>query len=397
MCADTCEAHGLDLPQLSETTQARLREFLPAEASVANPVDMLAAAPAELYAQSIRIIAEDPNVDALISIFLPPLATQPEDVAHCVLEAVDSLTAPKPVLAVFMSAQPLPPLTSPGRNRVPGYHTPEPAAIALSHAVCYADWRGRPVQDPPVFSDLQVDEAGALLQDALERGGGWLEPDEVRQLLGMYGVRVVDQRLVTTVADAANAAAALGGETALKAVAPGLLHKSDAGGVRLHLSGPQAVMAAANEMAGAVSAATGAPPTGFLVQRMAPPGIEMLVGVVNDSQFGPTIACGAGGTLVELLKDVAVRLSPLTRTDAASMLRELRSFPLLEGYRGGPRCDVAALESVLLRISALAEDHPHIAEMDCNPVMVTDSGAVVVDARVRVAPAAPRRPLGARR
>ena len=123
----------------------------------------------------------------------------------------------------------------------------------------------------------------------------------------------------------------------------------------------------------------------------------MLVGVVNDPQFGPTIACGAGGTLVELLKDVSVRLSPLTRPDAASMVRELRSFPLLEGYRGGPKCDVAALEDVLLRISELAEDHPHIAEIDCNPVIVSASGAVVVDARVRIAPASPRRPLGARR
>jgi acyl-CoA synthetase (NDP forming) len=130
---------------------------------------------------------------------------------------------------------------------------------------------------------------------------------------------------------------------------------------------------------------------------MAPPGVEMLVGVVDDPQFGPTIACGAGGTLVELLKDVSVRLSPLTRHDASSMLRELRSFPLLEGYRGTPRCDIDALEDVLLRIGALADDHPQIAELDCNPVMVSATGAVVVDARVRVALPATPRPLGARR
>jgi acyl-CoA synthetase (NDP forming) len=397
MCADTCEARGLDLPTLSEATQARLRELLPAEASFANPVDMLAAATAEQYAEAIRIIADDPNVDALISIFLPPLATQPEDVARCVLEAVDSLDASKPVLAVFMSAQPLPALSSPSGARVPGYQTPEPAAIALSHAVRYAAWRSRPVEDPPAFTDVHVDEAGALLETALERGSGWLQPEEVRQLLGMYGVRVVEQRLVATAAEAANAAAELGGDTALKAVAPGLLHKSDVGGVRLHLTGSQAVLTAAHDMADTVRQASGEAPTGFLVQRMAPAGVEMLVGVVNDPQFGPTIACGAGGTLVELLKDVSVRLSPLTRSDAARMLRELRSFPLLEGYRGGPTCDVAALEEVLLRISALAEDHPSIAEMDCNPVIVSASGAVVVDARVRVAPAAARRPLGARR
>ena len=394
MCADTCEAHGLELPPLAEATQARLREFLPAEASVANPVDMLAAATAEQYARAVHIVAEDPNVDALISIFLPPLATQPADVASAVSATVDELCRTKPVLAVFMSSEALPILTTPGGGRVPGYHTPEPAAIALSHAVRYADWRSRPTENPPVFADIQRDEAGSLVAEALHRGAGWLAPDEVRRLLDLYGIGVIDQRLVATVGEAARAAVDLGGEVALKAVAPGLVHKSDVGGVRLHLCGAQAVRDAANEM---VSTLSGASPTGFLVQRMAPAGVEMLVGVVNDPQFGPTIACGAGGTLVELLKDVSVRLSPLTRSDAASMLHELRSFPLLQGYRGAAPCDVEALEEVLLRISALAEHHPQIAEVDCNPVMVSATGAVVVDARVRVAPPAPRRPIGARR
>jgi acetyl coenzyme A synthetase (ADP forming)-like protein len=397
MCADTCEARGLQVPPLSETTQSTLRQLLPAEASFANPVDMLAAATSQQYAQCIRAIAEDPDVDSVISIFLPPLATQPGEVARALSVAVDGLSVRKPVLAVFMSAQPLPALGTPGGGRVPGYHTPEPAAIALGHAVRYAEWRARPVEDALTFADVERDEAGVLLANALRRDARWLAPDEVRRLLGMYGVSVVDQRLVTTAAEAMRAAAELGGEVALKAVALGLVHKSDAGGVRLGLDGPDAVRVAADEMAAAVSAATGSKPVGFLVQRMVTAGVEMLVGVVNDPQFGPTVACGAGGTLVELVKDVSVRLSPLTQRDAASMLRELRSFPLLDGYRGAPPCDIGALEGVLLRVSALAEDYPQIAEMDCNPVIVSASGAVVVDARVRVGPAAPRRPLGARR
>ena len=179
---------------------------------------------------------------------------------------------------------------------------------------------------------------------------------------------------------------------ALKAIAPGVLHKSDLGLVRLHLSRPAAVKTAAESMAQSLRTATG-----FLAQRMAPPGVEMLVGVIHDPVFGPTIACGAGGTLVEMLKDVSVRLSPLTRTDASDMLRELRSSPLLNGYRGAPPCDIGSLEDLLLRVAALAEDHPQIAELDCNPVIVTASGAVVVDARVRVEAATPPRPLGARR
>jgi acetate---CoA ligase (ADP-forming) len=331
MCADACEAHGLELPALSEATQARLRELLPADASVANPVDMRAGATADQYAQSVRAVAEDPTIDALISIFLPPLAAQSAEVARALAMAVDGLTAAKPVLAVFMSSQPIPTLSTRGGGRVTGYHTGEPAAIALSHAARYAAWRARPIEDPPTLSDIQQDEAGLLLGSALHRGGGWLARGEVRRLLGMYGVRVVDQQPVTPGVDA------------------------------------------------------------------TPAGVEMLVGVVNDPQFGPTVACGAGGALVELLQDVSVRLSPLTRGDAASMLRELHSFPRLDGYRGEPRCDIDGLENILVRISALAEDHPQIAEVDCNPVLVSASGASVLEARVRVAPAATRRPLGARR
>jgi acetyl coenzyme A synthetase (ADP forming)-like protein len=325
MCADTCDARGLELPRLSEPTQTRLRELLPAEARVANPVDMLAGASPEQYAECVRAIASDPVVDALIAIFLPPLATQSPDVARALSAAVAGLAEPKPVLAVFMSSQPLPVLNTGDGGRVPGYHTPEPAAIALSHAARYAGWRSRTVEDPPALVDVDRDEAGVLLASVLQRGGGWLTPDETRRLLSLYGVA---QQLP---------------------VSPG---------------------AAA---------------------------VEMLVGVVNDPQFGPTVACGAGGPLVELLKDVSVRMTPLTRRDAASMLRELRSFPLLDGYRGAPPCDVEALEEILVRISALAEDHPHIAEMECNPVLVSAAGALVADARIRVAPATPRRPPSARR
>jgi acyl-CoA synthetase (NDP forming) len=183
---------------------------------------------------------------------------------------------------------------------------------------------------------------------------------------------------------------------ALKASAPGLLHKSDAGGVRLRLHGAAEVAAAANEMAVRLAAA-GYPPMGYTVQQMVPEGVELLVGIVHDPQFGPVVACGAGGVVVELLKDVSVRLTPLTRGEAGSMLRELRSYPLLTGYRGRPACDRAALEDVLVRVGAMADDLPQIAELDCNPVVALPDRAVIVDARVRLAPAEPPRPLGARR
>jgi acetate---CoA ligase (ADP-forming) len=396
MCADTCEAHGLQVAPLSDTTQARLRQLLPVEASVVNPVDMLAAATAENYGNVVRVVAEDPNVDSVITIFLPPLVTRPDEVARSLVAAADATGNSKPVLAVFMSTGNVPDLASATGRRLAGYHMPEPAAIALAHATRYAAWRARPAEALPVIEGVQRGEAALLVADALQRGGGWIPPGDVRRLLTLYGLPTLEQRVINTPQDAAVAADEMGGEVAMKVIAPGVVHKSDVGGVKLHLEGQHAARRAAEAIVDSVRRALDQEPSGFIVQRMAPTGVEMLVGMVNDPQFGPTIACGAGGTLVELQKDVSVRLSPLTRGEAASMLRELRTFPLLTGYRGAEPCDVAALEDVLLRVSALAEDHPNIAELDCNPVIMCATGAVVVDARVRVESAAPRRPLGAR-
>ncbi|MBU6424178.1 MAG: acetate--CoA ligase family protein, partial [Chloroflexi bacterium] len=180
----------------------------------------------------------------------------------------------------------------------------------------------------------------------------------------------------------------------LKAVAPGVVHKTEAGAVRLGVA-PADVRAAASGIAERISAA-GSRLTGLVVQPMVPSGVEMLVGVAHDPLFGPVVACGAGGTAVELLKDVKVHLTPLTDLDASEMIRSLATFPLLDGYRGSVKTDVAALEEVVLRIAAMADEHPEIAELDANPVIVSASGATIVDARVRVASPVAVRPLAAR-
>jgi acetyl coenzyme A synthetase (ADP forming)-like protein len=396
MCADVLEAHGMEVPVLAEPTQARLREFLPAEASPANPVDMLAAATPEQYQRAVGVVAEDPGVDAVVAIFIPPLVTSAEDVAQALVEAVGGLQHRKPALAVFMGSRGMPEaLRAPGVH-IPSYAFPESAAIALAHAARYGEWRAQPLSAPPQLEGLRRDEAAAVVARALGTGAGWLDPDDVAALLGSYGLSLAAQRTVATPDEAGAAAGALGGAVALKAIAPGLVHKTDAGAVRLRLVGAEAVRAAAQEMSAALTAA-GHAPTGFLVQQMVPAGVEMIAGLVHDPQFGPLLACGAGGTLVELLKDVAVRLTPLTADDAHAMVRELKTYPLLDGFRGASPADVAALEDALLRLSALAEDLPEIAELDCNPIVVLEHGATVLDARIRLAPADPPRPLGARR
>jgi acyl-CoA synthetase (NDP forming) len=189
--------------------------------------------------------------------------------------------------------------------------------------------------------------------------------------------------MADSAADAGAAAAELGGLVALKAVVPGLVRKVEAGAVLLALEGEAEVQWAAEEMASRLGAA-GHALDGFLVQRMAPLGTEMLVGVVHDRLFGPVIACGAGGTDMAQLRDVGVRITPLTDTDAAEMVRALDAYPALTATRVDGTPDVAALEETLLRVSQLVEEHPEIVEMDLNPVIVLPTGTVVVDARIRI-------------
>jgi acyl-CoA synthetase (NDP forming) len=301
-----------------------------------------------------------------------------------------------PILSVFMSAQGVPPELRDGGARVPSYAFPEEAARALAHAASYGRWKERPEGKEPELTDLKPADATALLGAALADGRTWLRPEEVAGLLACYGIPVAAWRLADSPAAAARAAEELEGPVALKAVAPGLIHKSEAGAVRLGLATPPQVEAVAREMAEAMEH-SGTSVDRFLVQRMVPTGVEMLIGVVHDPLFGPVVACGAGGTAVELMRDVSVRITPLTSIDATDMLRELATFPLLEGFRGAPAVDRAALEDAILRVAAMVEAHPEIAELDCNPVVVLPSGVTVVDARIRIEAPDPPLPLSARR
>ena len=387
-CADACEAHGLRLPELADSTTDRLRELLPAGAGLANPIDMIASAHGEDYGRVIATVVDDPGVDALIVLYIPPLESDAPDVGRHMVEALGALERRIPVLTCFMSARGLPDaLRAPG-VRVPSFSFPEHAAIALAHAADYAAWRARPqgtIFRPP---DLRPDEAASVLARALEREEGWLRPAEVQQLLACYGLPLVRQRVVETPDDVARSAAELAPTVALKAVGP--LHKSDVGAVALDVPAVDAARRA-GEMRDALIAA-GEALEGFLVQEMVTGGVEMLAGISVDQDLGPVVACGAGGVMVELTRDVAVRLAPLTDRDAVEMVRELACFPLLDGFRGATPKDVRAFEDVILRLSALAADQPTIAELDCNPVTVLDRGAIVVDARVRVQPVTPSPP-----
>ncbi|MFB3737609.1 MAG: GNAT family N-acetyltransferase [Candidatus Velamenicoccus archaeovorus] len=400
LCADTCEANGLRVPPLTEATQSELRSFLPSVGSVGNPVDMVASASADDYRRTIATVARDPEVDAMIVIFIPPQAARAEEIAHGIAAGVADTQGRIPIATTFMSAKGLPAELASDGTRIPSFAFPEQAAIAMAHACAYGRWREKPEGTVPRFHDLRTDEAAAIVAAALQRrevdvSGEWLSAEEVDRLLACYGLPVVRSERAATPQAAGEAAARIGAPVALKAFGPDILHKTDVGAVRLGLTGPTEVSRAADEMAERVTAA-GLTLEGFLVQEMVRGGVEMLVGVAHDPVFGPVLAVSAGGTAVELVRDVSVSVTPITDLDAAEMVRSLKTFPLLDGFRGAPKADVAALEEVLLRVGAMVDALPEIAEMDCNPVMVLSHGALIVDARIRVQEAPQVKPLAAR-
>lgn len=398
LAADACEGLGLQVPELSSDAQIALRSFLSSSAGVRNPVDMVASASPDDYARAIRAVVSDPNIDAIIVNFIPPIAVRPEEIAKEILKVAGELNGRIPILSTFMAYHGVSEILSDGQSRIPSYPFPEAAAGALARAVQYGKWLASPEGNVSAFPDVRREDAAAIVAHALREGGRWLTPEETENLLDCYGIPLVKSLYVATSEEAGRVALELGGQVALKAVAPGLVHKTEAGAVRLALTGDEETKKAAEEMSKQLESA-GLKGTGFIIQPMVPPGIEMLVGVTHDPVFGPIMVCGAGGVLVELLKDVTVRITPLTDQDASEMIHSLKTSPLLRGYRGGSRYDVSALEQVVLRVGALVEDIPEVSELDLNPVIVLPEGqgVSVVDARIRVAEALLALPFGSKK
>jgi acetate---CoA ligase (ADP-forming) len=382
LAADACEARGLELPALSESTRCELRSFLPPAASVGNPVDMLASASADHYRRSLAAILRDDQIDSVITIFIPPLVTDPVGVATAVNEAARA-AAGKPILGVFMRSEGAPATLAP----IPCYAFPESAALALARVAAYGEWRERPIETPPALDGFDRPRVREIVERIIAGGGGWTTADDANRLLSATGVAVAPARVAADLQGALGAAEAIGYPIALKALGPELLHKTESRAVILDVRNPAQLNAAFEDL----TARLGSNITSILVQQMIPKGVEMIVGAVHDPSFGPLIACGTGGVMVDVLADTAFRLHPLAASDAREMIDELRGARLLRGYRGAPAADESALRDVLLRISALVDAAPEIQELDLNPVMVLPSGATVADARIRIGQVRPAR------
>ncbi len=382
LVADACEAAGLLVPELSRDTQTALRAGLPAQAAVGNPVDVVAGSSAGQYGRTLRLLGAAEEIDAIIAVFIPIGATPAEDFAREITAAAADLPG-KPVIAVFMTAGPAPARLS--EAGIPAFTRPEQAAAALGHIARWAEWRARPaghvVTPPGIDPGRGRAVTNAML--ASQPGGGWADAKTAGELLAAYGIPAARSRLVRTPAQAGAAQAEFGGPVAVKIAAA--IHKSDVGGVALGIDSPQAAAEAVTAIRAVMTEAGIAEHAAeFLIQEQIRDGVEMIVGVTHDPAFGPLVLAGLGGTSVEVLGDVAVRITPLSNTDVDEMLRSLRSYRLLTGYRQSPRLDVAAFAELLHRVSAMVEDIPEITELDLNPVFVRRHGAVVADIRVRL-------------
>jgi acyl-CoA synthetase (NDP forming)/GNAT superfamily N-acetyltransferase len=387
LAADACVEAGLSVAIPSRQAQAQLTGLLPAAAAVGGPIDTTAAVSADAFAAALAAAAGDTGVDAVLALVVPTAASDlipaltaarlPVPLAAVVLDQAESvrlLPSPSPISGDDANAGP-----GPG---VPAYAYPESAARALSRAARYGSWRSRPADTVPDLPGLQVAEAKGLIAAFLAGmpGGGWLPAAEADRLLRCYQLPMAPFRLVTDADQAAAAAAEFGGPVAVKAEAPGLVHKSEAGAVLLGVAGPDQARAAFGTLASRFAGRF----TGAVVQPMVSDGTEVIIGVVQEPVFGPLVVFGLGGVATEVLGDHAARLAPLTTTDADDLIHSIRAAPLLLGRGGQPPASIAALRDVLLRVSQLADDLPEVTELDLNPVIACADGATVVDARVRV-------------
>jgi acetate---CoA ligase (ADP-forming) len=382
LAADALETHALQVPELDAATVDRLRPLFPEEASLRNPLDMIASATPAGYRTALDALLDDPNIDATMAIFVPPLGIRQADVAEAIA-GVAAAHPDKPVLAVLMGREGLPQ----GKAElhevgVPAYIFPESAARALGAMCRYREWVERPV---PPAEELSVDRdrAARILEAQPANGDGRLGELEALQLLEAYGIRTAPARLARSADEAAAMAEEMGWPVVLKIVSPEIVHKTDVGGVIVGLKDAAAVRTAYSEIVRSASVAVAdATIHGVLVQRMVSGGRETIAGVTRDPSFGTLVMFGLGGVFVEVLRDVVFRVAPIHRGDAAEMVRGLRGARLLDAVRGTPPADRAALEMVLLRLARLAADFPQISELDINPLLAFPDGAVAVDGRV---------------
>lgn len=383
MTTDAIELSGLTMAELSAQTTADLKAFLPTAASVKNPVDVLGDADPVRYAKALEILQKDPNVDAIIILLTPQAVTKSMETAQVLCKAVNRT---KPVLACFMGGVDV----TPARdhmlsNGLADYRSPEKAVNALCAMVNYAEWKKQPqAVASPITGDKSI--VSGIIEKYRAVGQVQINEADTKKILRAYGINTPAGALVTSAEQAGAEAEKIGYPIAMKIVSPDIIHKSDVGGVTLHLKTAAQVSEAFTAMMTKIK--TNIPQariTGIYIEKMSSPGSkEIIIGLTRDPQFGPMVMFGMGGIFVELLKDVKFALAPVSKVEAVEMVKQIKTYPLLSGYRGQPAVSIDAIADTIVRISQLAIDFPEIKEMDINPFMAFPSAAesTAVDGRM---------------
>ncbi len=382
LAADELDRCGLTMADLSPETMARLREVTPRGAQLGNPVDMLGGPQAEMYRTAGELLLRDESVDMLMAVFVPQAITPVIEVARNVIMAAQS--AAKPVVCCLVGGESITEAVDLlNREGVPFYQDPNRAGRALASLLAYRHLRDRPVALPETIAGVDRDRVRSVLSRHLDGAGpGFLDAQQSALVASAYGIRVPQSGIATTPDEVTALADSLGYPLAMKVIAPDVIHKADVGGVRLNLADAGAVAEVFAELVGPHAERRA------MLQRMAPAGQEVILGMQRDPQFGPVLMFGLGGTLVEVLRDVAFRLAPIGVADAHSMVMETAAGRILQGIRGMPPRDIEGVVDALRRLGQLAIDFPNIDGVDINPLVVgaEGSGIWAVDVRISIAP-----------
>ncbi len=384
LCTDACIGLGLKMAELGASTRRALAQVLPPEASVANPVDMIASADASRYRAVLHQVERDPGVDGIIVIFVSPVMIDAYEVARAIAEAADGS---KTVLSVFMGKQRSQEGAEELRHRrVPFYRFPEDAASAMAAMVRYRTLRDAP-QGPDVRFEVDQSRARRAISVARKLGRSVLSPTEVHEILAAYGFPMVPSYTTRSAAEAIERSLELGYPVVLKIASEKFSHKTEVGGVKVDLRNADEVGKAFRELESALARRD--PHVEMVVQKMVRGGREVILGMSRDPQFGPVLMFGLGGVFTEVLRDVAVRIHPITDAGARAMIERVRAYPLLSGMRGEKAVALPLIEEALLRLSQMISDlDGDLLELDLNPFIVTDSveESFVVDARIVLTP-----------
>lgn len=387
LATDALERAGLQLAELETDCVRDLEAFLPDAASAANPVDVLGDAQSDRYRKSIERVLQDPNVDALLVILTPQANTDIKNVADVVVDVAKDSDIP--IIGCWMGEARVKVGTEVLKaNNIPNYSYPERAAMVLKAMSTYRGFKNEPL---PEFEQLDVDKdrARKAFDKVIADGRYSLGDYESRDILEAYGLPFPDAQLAKSPEEAADIAAEFGFPVVLKIASPDILHKTDVGGVKVGLDSASDVRDAFDLITyRAQRYVPDARIWGCLVQKMAPSGLEVLIGMNRDPQFGPLVTFGLGGIFVEVLKDVSFRVAPFSRYEAEQMIYEIRTRALLDGVRGNPPADKEVLIDAILRIGQLVTDFPEITELDINPFIIYEKGqgGMAIDMRLVLDP-----------